>query len=201
MKRLLLFFLTAFTSACYVPAAPSPEMLKYVETTFNPAVFAQGKKAAVIIEATNDLPAKDPMVNKLTFRNKKNGDLFFVETTGREVLMIPQGDYEMISFVIEGSMGLTHSVADLTPRYKASFSVKDGDVAYLGHIKTHVVLGKKEYNSFGPSTQSVRSHTFLLNGIDSLPPNFLRLVEFHTGKEPVSKLIDWRKNLDAGYSR
>ena len=42
---------------------------------------------------------------------EQKGDLFFVETTGREVLMIPQGDYEMISFVIEGSMGLTHSQA------------------------------------------------------------------------------------------
>ncbi len=201
MKRFFLFAIFLFAAGCHIPTVPSPDMLTIVETAFDPAVFAQGRKAAVIIEATNDLPSEDPMLNNLTFKNRRTGELFYVSTTGREVLMISPGEYDLVKFVISGSTGLTFSEADLTPRYRASFSVKAGDVAYLGRVKTHVVMGKKEYDNFGPATQRVRSHTFLLNGIDSLPADFIGRIERLTGKKPTSNLIEWRKNASAGYSR
>lgn len=201
MKRFFLFAIFLFAAGCHIPTVPSPDMLTIVETAFSPAVFAQGRKAAVIIEATNDLPSEDPMLNNLTFKNGRTGELFYVSTAGREVLMISPGEYDLVKFVISGSMGLTFSEADLTPRYRASFSVKAGDVAYLGRVKTHVVMGKKEYDNFGPVTQRVRSHTFLLNGIDSLPADFIGRIERLTGKKPTSNLIEWRKNASAGYSR
>lgn len=204
MKRFLLLTSVLLAAGCRIPQVPTPDMLINVETAFTPAVFAQGRKAAVIIEATNDLPADEPMLNNLTFKNRKTGELFFVSTTGREVLMISPGEYDLVKFVISGSTGstgLTFSEADMTPRYRASFSVKAGDVAYLGRIKTHVVMGKKEYNNFGSSTQRIRSHTFLLNGIASLPADFIAKIERDTGKEPAPNLIEWRKNLSSGYSR
>ena len=96
MKRFFLFAIFLFAAGCHIPTVPSPDMLTIVETAFSPAVFAQGRKAAVIIEATNDLPSEDPMLNNLTFKNRRTGELFYISTTGREVLMISPGEYDLV---------------------------------------------------------------------------------------------------------
>lgn len=206
LKRIYIVFLTAlFISGCNLPSIPGQEKIRLTETAFNDEIFAKGGRALVLLEAENSVPSRVTLDNYFTFQNDHYGTFTVrIENKKKKTvhMMLVPGTYTLTNYYLYGySGGGNYSVSaslDYKDKYKASFTLKPGDVVYLGRVKNSTRLGPSTGGFFSPVKHSAATDIKIINGLPEMSPNFVSLVEEYTGKNIEVRLIDWSENPEKG---
>jgi hypothetical protein len=156
---------------------------------YNQKEFDKGGKAFIVIAGNNNLDGYNGQMqakNRFEFKNGK-GDIIKLSALQSDVAkaMVPAGTwtlvkYELYNAMTAGKMKYTLQL-DLSRFAGGSFSVKDGEVAYLGLVDTIVLKGGDKIE-----VSSVLSDDFAER--QSLVDDVLK----ETGLKLKSKPMNWK---------
>lgn len=195
-------------SGCNLPSIPGQEKIRLTETTFNDEIFVKGGRALILLEADNAVPSRVTMDNYLTFKNDHYGT-FTIRTDNKKRntvhMMLVPGTYTLTNYRLYGySGGGNYSVSaslDYGDKYKASFTVKPGDVVYLGHVRNSTRLGPSTGGFFSPVKHNAATRITVADDSSKLSPNFVSLIEEYTGKKIEVRLMEWSENTEKGKTK
>lgn len=207
-KIYAVIFVSFFISGCSLPGIPGQEKIRLTETAFNDEIFARGGRALVLLEAENSVPSRVSMDNYFTFQNDSYGK-FTIRIDNRKKktvhMMLVPGTYTLTDYYLYGySGGGNYSVSaslSYTDKYKASFTLKPGDVVYLGRVKNSTRLGRATGGFFSPVKHSAATSIQVVNALPELSANFVSLIEEYTGKNIEVRLMEWSENTKKGKTK
>ncbi|MFV0626351.1 MAG: hypothetical protein ACK5N8_03250 [Alphaproteobacteria bacterium] len=201
-KKIYLLASLLAVAGCNLYGVPSRSSLSDVERTYNDKVYAKGGKALVVVDSSNDFSRSFSVSAYLDFEDEKGNELTLRIPTQPTMIMLSPGTYKLKNHSYYGgkSYGNTYQFIDLdfADRDAAEFTVKAGDVVYLGKIETKItnVRRRSSLMFFGAPSQGsdVDYVVSVTNNLSKTDPDFVKKVEEKTGKKVTVNLINWKTN-------
>lgn len=152
---ILLICWLCFIGGCTFPQTPTSGGLVTATKQFRPELFQSGARGEIIVFMADNISDdgffSTNYTNVMAFKNMGSGEVFFVKTllgeNAFDTAMVPIGQYEVVNLFLQyvyttteqtgnTTITTTHVISDehYENGKKIRFSVKPGEVTYIGHF-------------------------------------------------------------------